>query len=186
MLEITNNEVIVWEEDLKSLSKKEKYSTNITDIAKEIRTTLKQQYPKCVFSVTTERYSMGQSLHINLMEANFKIIEDFDKIPEEVLQKYEAYRSARNWHETREQIKQRQLERYHQLNQYQFNDDYDPDDWNNGVFLTKAGYYLFQEVVKIVNQYNYDNSDIQTDYFDVNFHFNLDIGKWNKPFKDGI
>ena len=36
--------------------------------------------------------------------------------------------------------------------------------------------------MQIVNQYNYDNSDSQTDYFDVNFYTHLNLGKWNKPF----
>jgi hypothetical protein len=28
----------------------------------------------------------------------------------------------------------------------------------------------------------YDNSDIQTDYFDTAYYFDICIGRWNKPF----
>ena len=29
---------------------------------------------------------------------------------------------------------------------------------------------------------NHDNSDIQSDYFDVGWYININIGKWNKPY----
>jgi len=28
---------------------------------------------------------------------------------------------------------------------------------------------------------HYDNSDIQSDYFDVAFYYNIEVGYWNKP-----
>jgi hypothetical protein len=29
----------------------------------------------------------------------------------------------------------------------------------------------------------YDNSDIMTDYFDVAYYNNINIGKWDKPYE---
>ena len=29
---------------------------------------------------------------------------------------------------------------------------------------------------------NYDNSDIQTDYFDIGWYVDINVGKWDKPF----
>eukprot|EP00697_Spironema_sp_BW2_P009502 gnl/Spiro4/24449_TR12118_c0_g1_i1.p1 gnl/Spiro4/24449_TR12118_c0_g1~~gnl/Spiro4/24449_TR12118_c0_g1_i1.p1 ORF type:complete len:143 (-),score=32.32 gnl/Spiro4/24449_TR12118_c0_g1_i1:214-642(-) len=29
---------------------------------------------------------------------------------------------------------------------------------------------------------NHDNSDIQTDYFDVGWYIHINIGRWNKPY----
>ena len=29
----------------------------------------------------------------------------------------------------------------------------------------------------------YDNSDIQTDYFDTAYYYNINIGRWNKPYE---
>jgi hypothetical protein len=30
---------------------------------------------------------------------------------------------------------------------------------------------------------NHDRSDIQTDYFDVGWYIDINIGQWNKPFQ---
>ena len=35
----------------------------------------------------------------------------------------------------------------------------------------------------IMNDGNHDRSDIQTDYFDVGWYIDIDIGKWNKPYQ---
>lgn len=157
------------------LTKQEKYTMDLKDIAKQVKQQLKKEYPTCVFSITIERYSMGQSLHVSLMQSDFKIIRDFKDIPEIAF-----LNIGRGY--TVEQIKERQKEKYHQLNHHFSNEEYDPDKWNNGVFLTKEGHDLFKRVCEIINQYNYNDSDIQTDYFDVNFYLSLNIGKWNKPY----
>jgi hypothetical protein len=34
-----------------------------------------------------------------------------------------------------------------------------------------------------LNSHNYDNSDAQSDYFDVGYYVTLQIGEWNKPYK---
>jgi hypothetical protein len=53
----------------------------------------------------------------------------------------------------------------------------------NGYHLTDAALELFQKINEISNRRNYDHSDIQSDFFDVNFYFHMNIGKWDKPFK---
>ena len=53
------------------LTKKEKYSMDIKDIAKEIRTSLKKEFPACKFSIKIERYSGGQSLSLDLITGPF-------------------------------------------------------------------------------------------------------------------
>jgi len=30
--------------------------------------------------------------------------------------------------------------------------------------------------------HNHDNSDIQTDYFDVGWYIDINVGRWNKPY----
>ena len=42
-------------------------------------------------------------------------------------------------------------------------------------FLTKA--------LAILNTGNYNNSDSQSDYFDVGHHIDINIGKWNKSYE---
>jgi hypothetical protein len=41
-------------------------------------------------------------------------------------------------------------------------------------FLTK--------VISAMNTGNHDRSDIQTDYFDVGWYIDVNIGKWNAPY----
>lgn len=41
---------------------------------------------------------------------------------------------------------------------------------------------FLQEVIPAMNAGNHDNSDIQTDYFDVGWYIDVNIGKWNKPY----
>lgn len=39
-----------------------------------------------------------------------------------------------------------------------------------------------EKLLRAMNAGNHDNSDIQTDYFDVGWYVGVYIGKWNKPY----
>lgn len=41
---------------------------------------------------------------------------------------------------------------------------------------------FLSEVIPAMNKGNHDNSDIMTDYFDVGWYIDVNIGKWNKPY----
>lgn len=41
---------------------------------------------------------------------------------------------------------------------------------------------LFEKIKAACMEGNHDRSDIQSDYFDVGWYFQIDIGRWNKPF----
>lgn len=41
---------------------------------------------------------------------------------------------------------------------------------------------FLSEVIPAMNNGNHDNSDIQSDYFDVGWYVDVNIGKWNKPY----
>jgi hypothetical protein len=60
---------------------------------------------------------------------------------------------------------------YSDVNPYWFKEHYDG----------KALSFL-KEVFAIMNNGNHDNSDIQTDYFDVGWYSDVNIGKWNNPY----
>ena len=51
--------------------------------------------------------------------------------------------------------------------------------------LTDKAKEVLERAVKISDQYNWNNSDPMTDYFDVNFYLHLSVGnsKTNKPFE---
>jgi hypothetical protein len=54
--------------------------------------------------------------------------------------------------------------------------------WYKEHFSGKALSFL-KEVIPAMNNGNHDNSDIQTDYFDVGWYIDVNIGKWNKPYQ---
>jgi len=42
---------------------------------------------------------------------------------------------------------------------------------------------VLKEVLDIALEDYYDNSDIQTDYFDVAFYYDIEIGSYDKPYE---
>lgn len=55
---------------------------------------------------------------------------------------------------------------------------YCPEKYFSGELLE-----LFKKIIDTMNLMNYDNSDIQSDYFDVGHYIDIQIGTWEKPFK---
>ena len=53
--------------------------------------------------------------------------------------------------------------------------------WYHEHFDGQALQFL-QEIMPLMNTGNHDNSDIQTDYFDVGWYVDVNIGRWNKPY----
>lgn len=41
---------------------------------------------------------------------------------------------------------------------------------------------FLSEVIPAMNEGNWDKSDIQSDYFNVGWYVDVNIGKWNKPY----
>lgn len=48
--------------------------------------------------------------------------------------------------------------------------------------LNDTGKFIFLRLKDLGNSFRYDDSDVQTDYFDTNFYLKLEVGKWDKPF----
>ena len=42
---------------------------------------------------------------------------------------------------------------------------------------------VFEQIIDALNTDNHNNSDIQTDYFDVGHYVELRVGRWDKPFQ---
>jgi len=61
---------------------------------------------------------------------------------------------------------------YIQVNEYHFKNNFTGESLE---FLSKA--------FEILDEGNHDNSDIQTDYFDVGWYVSVNIGTWDKPYK---
>ena len=60
---------------------------------------------------------------------------------------------------------------YDQINPYHFQNHYDG-----------AALEFLKEVFEVMNKGNHDHSDIQSDYFNVGWYVDVNIGSWNKPY----
>ena len=64
------------------------------------------------------------------------------------------------------------VDKYITVNTYHYRDH----------FSNKVIRKFLDEITDAMNVGNHDNSDIQTDYFDVGWYIDINIGKWNKPY----
>lgn len=165
------------------MQRTELQSLSTTEIVKRIREELKE-LKGCKFSLTRQHYSGGSSISLTLMESDFRVIKKFEDIPKLAI--FDLGRRRGNYEtedKLRDQIKQTQEANHHQLSEHTFREEYNENNWINGVFLTKEGHELFSKVMGIVDKYNYNNSDSSIDYFDVHFYLHLNIGKWDKDYQ---
>jgi hypothetical protein len=54
--------------------------------------------------------------------------------------------------------------------------------WYREHFSNKVIRKFLDEIFRAMNVGNHDNSDSQTDYFDVGWYVDVNVGKWNKPY----
>ena len=60
---------------------------------------------------------------------------------------------------------------YMQVNPYWYHEHFDG-----------AALAFLSEVIPAMNVGNHDRSDIQSDYFDVGWYIDVNVGRWNKPY----
>jgi len=53
--------------------------------------------------------------------------------------------------------------------------------WYQDQFSGKAKNFL-KEILTAMNDGNHDRSDVQSDYYDIGWYVDVNIGKWNKPY----
>lgn len=148
----------------------------LKEIAEETRKELKDKFPGYKFSVTIKGFSGGQELTVALMSGPTSPFADAFV--------YDSWQKH-NRSEDYAQLNDKYIENYSErpFEHNPGNSETRPAGWySNGVRLTAEAAKMLEQVVKIANRHNWDNSDIQTDYFDVNYYFHLEIGKWNKPY----
>jgi len=166
----------------KEITHSEKGETDITIIGKEIKDQLKKDFPNSKFSIRVQRYSGGQSLTIDLVETDIKVIKDFKDIPEEAFDRIQSRDGWRTLEQVKEMYKNVQSSGFHQLH-FSANQEYNPKERINGVFLTKEGFDMLKKTNDYAQHFNWDNSDVMIDYFDVNYYVHLNLGnaKSDKP-----
>ena len=137
-------------------------SRSLKEIAKTVREDLKKEIPDCKFSVRTEYYSMGSALHVSLMRCPFKVY--FEK--------------PTYWSRGGE----------FQLNYGQINGNLSlpygqTEDRGFKIrphAITREAYEVLGKAKEIANRENWDDSDVMTDYYSVNYAFHLYVGRHDK------
>lgn len=127
------------------------------ELTANIRAALKKEYPEWKFSVTHSNGS-SRSVTVALMSG-----------PRDVYVKNELTPGNT-------QVNHYYIDHYSQAY---------ANEWPqlpHHVILTDEAVTMLKRVSEISNKTNWNRSDIQSDYFDVNFYFHLDIGKWDKPY----
>jgi len=144
-------------------------SLSLKEIADIARGYVKDVYPTFKFSITTEYYSGGCSIHVSLMEA-----------PEIIFQNERVIEAAQ-----KPSVTHRYKSEEEAINQYLKNAE--SGHMQNWEFyyeqMTDRAMETLKDVRSLIESYNYDDSDSQMDYFDVNFYSSYDIGKWDRPLK---
>lgn len=142
-------------------------SLSMKDIAAIVRADLKKNYPDCKFSVTKTTYTGGASLTVSLMAAPFDPFATPDpvKVPGKDLT-WGIDDAMNRWNRT-------VMKKHMDVNHYYIKDSY---------YMSDKAKEVFTYVTKLINGYNYDDSDAMVDYFDTNFYIHLSVGKWDKPF----
>lgn len=159
-----------------------KYNRDLTtkDIAGKIRIELKEKYPTHKFSVRIESFSGGSAINLCIMESPFEMYIKPSKIDEAIESRSKYFDDNQ-----KENFLRRAVSVFNnchsQCNDRVFDQEENEFKLNNGYFITDGCYDLLKGVTDIVESYNFDDSDSQTDYFHVNFYFHLHIGRWDKP-----
>jgi hypothetical protein len=52
---------------------------------------------------------------------------------------------------------------------------------DEGMF-TFSGRMMISTLSKLIESFNFDDSDIQSDYFHTNFYYHIEVGEWDKEY----
>lgn len=163
-----------------------RYDSNLTlkEIAKIVRAYVKEKYPTCKFSIRTHYASMCQSLSVDLLEFPEQMFKTAEQLKENYYTTYSYTDKDGKEHEY-QSISDEIQNLWRMLHR---NDLFTLESWTQDELLncytkivfengrTRYGVETeyFKSVIDDVNSfiasYNYDDSDSQTDYFDVNFY----------------
>jgi len=131
-----------------------------TEDVKHIRNELKKELPQYKFSVVRDHHS---SVTISLMKGPaFNDYEYFDR--------YNNVTKTANLSDGE----------HHQINQFHLEDFYGKE---NAEILSKIDTISRTAPAKNGGKVWYNDSDIQTDYFDIAYYVHINVGKWNKPYE---
>ena len=152
-------------------------SLSTKDIATNVRKYIKEKYPNRKFSIRTTyntitlNYVEGPQPFITKEElrSNADIYREiyspygtWTRSPEEIERIYQDY--ERNFYE----------DISYNVNHYHIKD-------NNK--LNDETREMFEDLIEYIFSYNFDDSDLMTDYFNTKFYLTTNIGNYDKRFK---
>lgn len=104
----------------------------------------------------------GSTLYLTIAEGSIDFVQNY----------CETVKANRIQHDTQQVIDWVQREQNISVNQYYLDSSF------SGIALE----YL-EKAKAIMYENHFDHSDIQSDYFNCAFYVNMNIGRWNKPYK---
>ena len=159
-----------------------RYDGNLSlkEIAKIVRTYVKEKYPTCKFSVRTSYASMCQKLHVEIKEFPEKMYKTGDDLRKDGLREtviYNGHQYEQYTKETEEML--RDLANHGMFDSDSWTDEDLIQAYEKAIEKDAARYAIlteyFKSVIEDVNafvqSYNYDDSDAMIDYFDTNFYY---------------
>ena len=156
---------------------------SLKEISKIVKNYTKEKYPTCKFSVRTHYASMCQSLSVDLLEFPSQMYKTAEELENDGLTITKTYTDRNGETQTFEDYKEEIHTLLHKLHYNGFLPDsyYTKDIFaayekackeNQSFYGVKTEYFesVINDIDSFVASYNYDDSDSQTDYFDVNFY----------------
>lgn len=61
-------------------------------------------------------------------------------------------------------------------------DHLDVNPYHYGETFTGCALKFLEAIMEVMHDGNWDKSDIQTDYFNVGWYVDVNVGRWNKPY----
>ena len=140
------------------------WNRSLKEVAKIVRTYVKEKYPTYKFSVRTSYASMCQELHVELKESPIEVYklfeeltsDDFSEIGKRLFMWDYDIENRLNFLNASAEEKKKIIEESESKYAYILND------------ITKA---VIEDVDNFVNSYNYEDCDGQIDYFHVDFYY---------------
>ena len=149
-----------------------------TEVAKEVIDKMKEAYPDIKINRKTSYYSGGSSADFSIMESDKPLIRSIDDFSQTELNRLynRGYNSNyyKNVDEFKEALGKRLASGNIDVNKYHIDENYE---------LTPYGKTVLKDLNKVIDAYNYDESDSMTDYFHTGFYSDISIGKYNKPYQ---
>ena len=141
-----------------------RYDCNLSlkEIAKIVRTYVKEKYPTYKFSVRTSYASMCQELHVELKESPIDIYKPFEDLTWDDLN--DISKALYMWHDD-DRIDFLNATREEQRKMIEESTN------RNARVLNEITQAVVDDVDAFVKSYNYEDCDGMIDYFDVNFYY---------------